>query len=173
MPRPGEDRSDVGGAAQFNNIGPVPLSRHATSLVFLVNPTFHAAQLGVSAITIPANGNLNEATAQIIDTAGADRPWITSDGPHVWISYHDAGKSALIHVQRSDDNGVTWHRVGDPIVGQDGATADATFNNDQGPIVADPITHNLYDIYAAGEPGIQKATTTTHNNIYVAQHRHG
>ncbi len=25
-PRPGEDRSDVGGAAQFNNIGPVPLS---------------------------------------------------------------------------------------------------------------------------------------------------
>jgi len=26
MPRPGEDRSDVGGATQFNNIGPVPLS---------------------------------------------------------------------------------------------------------------------------------------------------
>ncbi len=25
MPRPVEDRSDVGGAAQFNNIGPVPL----------------------------------------------------------------------------------------------------------------------------------------------------
>jgi len=25
MPRPGEDRSDVGGASQFNNIGPVPL----------------------------------------------------------------------------------------------------------------------------------------------------
>ena len=29
MPRPGEDRSDVGGAAQFNNIGPVPLSAAA------------------------------------------------------------------------------------------------------------------------------------------------
>ena len=27
MPRPGEDRSDVGGAIQFNNIGPVPFSR--------------------------------------------------------------------------------------------------------------------------------------------------
>jgi len=25
MPRPGEDRSDVDGATQFNNIGPVPL----------------------------------------------------------------------------------------------------------------------------------------------------
>ena len=129
---------------------------------------FHAiAQLGVAAFTINQNGGIENA--QLLDTTNADRPWITSDGPHVWISYHDAGKSALIHIQRSDDNGVTWHRVGDPIVGQDGATADATFNNDQGPIVADPITHNLYDIYAAGEPGIQKATTTTHNNIYVAR----
>ncbi len=26
LPRPGEDRSDVGGTAQFNNIGPVPFS---------------------------------------------------------------------------------------------------------------------------------------------------
>ena|SRR5271157_2108467 len=33
MPRPGEDRSNVGGAAQFNNIGPVPLS--APYAVFL------------------------------------------------------------------------------------------------------------------------------------------
>src|SRR5271157_1302608 len=32
MPRPGEDRSDVGGAAQFNNIGPVPLSRLSRKL---------------------------------------------------------------------------------------------------------------------------------------------
>ena len=28
MPRPGEDRSNVGWAGQFNNIGPVPLSSH-------------------------------------------------------------------------------------------------------------------------------------------------
>ena len=39
MPRPGEDRSDVGGAAQFNNIGPVPLSAPAfSSLVPLSAP---------------------------------------------------------------------------------------------------------------------------------------
>jgi hypothetical protein len=145
---------------------------HATSLVFLVNPTFLAnnteLQLGVSAITIPADGDLTKATAQIIDTAGADRPWITSDGSRVWISYHDAKNSTLIHVQRSDDNGDTWHLVGDPIVGQDGATANATFNNIQGPIVADPYTHNLYDIYAAGETGFLKGRTFTPNNIYVA-----
>ena len=34
MPRPGEDRSDVGGAAQFNNIGPVPLSAFCPAFRF-------------------------------------------------------------------------------------------------------------------------------------------
>src|SRR5512140_874632 len=122
---------------------------HATSLIFLVNPTFRAEQLGVSAITCP-NGSsssfsfsVNTCKQQIIDTAGADRQWITSDGAHVWISYHDAKNSSLIHVQRSDDDGYTWKNVGDPIVGQGGATGNATFNNIQGPIVADPFTHNV------------------------------
>ncbi len=148
---------------------------HATSLIFLLNPTFNGQQLGVSAITCP-NGtasNFSFSTSsckeQIIDTAGADRQWITSDGAHVWISYHDAKNSSLIHVQRSDDDGYTWKNVGDPIVGQGGATGDATFNNIQGPIVADPFTHNVYDIYNAGEAGIQKATTATYNNVYVSR----
>ncbi|MGE5248824.1 MAG: sialidase family protein [Bacteroidota bacterium] len=146
---------------------------HATSLIFLINPAFNRGQLGVSAITCPngASVSFSISTCQkkIIDTAGADRQWITSDGAHVWISYHDAQNSSLIHVQRSDDDGYTWKSVGDPIVGQDGATGDATFNNTQGPIVADPHTHNVYDIYAAGEPGIQKGTTATFNNIYVSR----
>lgn len=148
---------------------------HATSLIFLLNPTFRSQQLGVSAVTCP-NGsssnfsfNTSNCKEQIIDTAGADRQWITSDGSHVWISYHDAKNSSLIHVQRSDDDGYTWKSVGDPIVGQGGATGDATFNNIQGPIVADPFSHNVYDIYAAGEAGIQKATTATFNNIYVSR----
>jgi len=146
---------------------------HATSLIFLVNPTFNNAQLGVSAITCPngtsANFSIDGCTKKIIDTAGADRQWITSDGSHVWISYHDSRNSSLIHVQRSDDDGFTWKNTGDPIVGQGGATGDATFNNTQGPIVADPFTHNVYDIYAAGEPSIQKGTTATFNNIYVSR----
>jgi len=146
---------------------------HATSLIFLVNPPFINAQLGVSAIACP-NGDsgdfdLNDCSKKISDTAGADRQWITSDGPHVWISYHDAGSSTLVHVQRSDDDGYTWRKVAGPIAGQDGATGDATFNNTQGPIVADPYTHNVYDIYAAGEPGIQKGSTATFNNIYVSR----
>src|SRR5262249_52458717 len=141
---------------------------HASTLIFLTPPTVRSFTLGVSAITCP-NGTSTtlavpgDCTSQIIDKAGADRQWITSDGRTVYISYHDAGNSSLIHVQRSDDDGFTWKKVGDPIVGQGRATGDATFNNDQGPIVADPFTHNVYDIYAAGEPSVQKGTTATFN----------
>ncbi len=150
---------------------------HATTLIFLINPAFTSAQLGVSAITCP-NGtspsfSTGDCVKKVIDTAGADRQWITSEGSRVYISYHDAGNSSLVHVQRSDDDGYTWRRAGDPIVGQDGATADATFNNTKGPIVADPFTHNVYDIYAAGEPGLQKGTTATFNNIIVSRSTDG
>jgi hypothetical protein len=146
---------------------------HISTLVFLENPTFAKAQLGVSAITCPnpatAGFSIAQCTAQIIDTTGADRQWVTSDGPHVYISYHDSGNSTLIHVQRSDDDGFTWQRVGDPVVGQDGTTADATFNNIQGKLVADPHTHNVYDIYAAGVTGELKGRTFTPNHIIVSR----
>src|SRR5713226_4009041 len=105
---------------------------HASTLIFLVNPTFRAAQLGVSAITCPGAATKfdpSHCTSQIVDTTQSDRQWITSDGSRVFISYHDSGNSTLIHVQRSDDDGLTWRRVGDPVVGQGSATGDATFNN--------------------------------------------
>ena len=146
---------------------------HATTLLAFVNPTFHKAQLGVSAIACrnatSSSISVSNCTRQVIDTAGADRQWITSDGKHVYISYHDSKNSSLIHVQRSDDDGFTWQNVGDPIVGQGGATADATFNNAEGPIKADPFTHYVYDIYAAGVTGFLKARTFTPNNIYVSR----
>jgi hypothetical protein len=150
---------------------------HASTLVFLINPRFNHAQLGVSAIACPgvtsAGFSIGGCTKKIVDTAGADRQWITSEGSHVYISYHDSVNSALIHVQRSDDDGFTWQRVGDPIVGQDGVTANSTFNNIQGPIVADPFTHNVYDIYAAGETGFLKGRTFTPNHIYVSRSTDG
>ncbi len=145
---------------------------HGTTLLALVNPTFKKAQIGVSAVTCPNASTpfkLANCTEQIIDTAGADRPWITSDGSHVYISYHDSGNSSLIHVQRSDDDGFTWHRAGDPIVGQAGITAGSTFNNEQGNLAADPISHNVYDIYASGQPGILKAKTATFNHVIVSR----
>ena len=149
---------------------------HITTLIILAKP-IKGAQIGVSAITCPAPvaGNLSIAscTAQIIDTTESDRPWITSDGKHVYISYHDSGNSSLIHVQRSDDDGFTWTRVGDPVVGQGKTTAFATFNNIQGNLVADPQTHDVYDIYAAGETGVLKARTFTPNHIIVSRSTDG
>ena len=146
---------------------------HISTLIFLENQTFRRAQLGVSAITCPSPASstfsISTCTPQIIDTTTADRPWITSDGRHVYISYHDSGNASLIHVQRSDDDGFSWKRVGDPIVGQAGATAQATFNNIQGKLVADPHTHNVYDIYAAGETGVLKGRTFTPNHIVVSR----
>jgi hypothetical protein len=146
---------------------------HISTLIFLENSTFRRAQLGVSAITCPspASGtfSIGQCTPQIIDTTTDDRPWISSDGSHVYISYHDAGNSSLIHVQRSDDDGFTWKRVGDPVVGQDGITADATFNNIQGKLIADPHSHNVYDIYAAGVTGVLKGRTFTPNHIIVSR----
>jgi hypothetical protein len=150
---------------------------HGTSLLGFVNKPFTGVTLGVSAITCPspasAGFSVSQCTEQIIDKAGSDRQWITSDGRRVWISYHDSGASSLIHVQRSDDDGYTWKKVASPIVGQDGITANSTFNNIQGPIVADPFTHNVYDIYAAGETGFLKGRTFTPNHIYVSRSTDG
>ena len=77
---------------------------HATSLIFLIQPSFKNAQLGVLAVSCPkgtsGNFDLNRCTRTIIDTADTDRPWITSDGSRVYISYHDSKNSSLIHVQQ-------------------------------------------------------------------------
>jgi hypothetical protein len=148
----------------------------AATLIGLVNAA-GSFKLGISAIRCanvsdPAFSIAASCSSQIIDTAGGDRPWITSDGAHVWIAYQDAGGSSLTHVQRSDDDGLTWRKVGDPIVGQGGATSDATHNNTAGPIVADPFTHNLYEVYAAGEPQT-KCCSNDFNNIYVARSTDG
>jgi hypothetical protein len=158
----GED-ADV----DFGSTGTV----HVTTLLAVFNPVTNVVQLGVSAITCP-NGDLSnnfaKCTRQILDLTQSDRPWVTSDGPHVWISYHDFGSSTAIHVWRSDDDGFTWKTVRDPITGQASVTSNSTFDNDQGKITADAVTHNVYTIWAGGAGGLQKAKTANFNNIYVA-----
>jgi hypothetical protein len=150
---------------------------HATTLVIPINKPFRAAQISVAAITCQGatspSFDISSCRAQIIDFAGNDRPWITSEGTHVYISYHDSKNSSLIRVQRSDDDGFTWTRVGDAITGAGPTTASATFNNTAGPIVADPVSHDAYSVFASGEVGILKAKTTDFNNIFVSHSTDG
>lgn len=146
---------------------------HATTIVIPINKPFRAAQISVAAVrcadSTSPDFSVDGCTAQIIDFAGNDRPWITSDGAHVYISYHDSKNSALIRVQRSVDDGFTWKRVGDAITGAGPVTGSATFNNIAGPIAADPISHNVYQVFASGEVGILKAKTADWNNVFVSR----
>ncbi len=163
--------SGVGGGDEDLDFGSTG-TLHASTLMFFFNPVANTAQLGVSAIACPnfaTATDFSHCKAQIIDTTEADREWITSDGAVVYISYHDSGSSTLIHVQRSLDDGMTWTKVASPIVGQGMVTGNSTFNNEQGQLVADPITGNVYAVFAAGEAGIQKATSTLFNHIYVSR----
>jgi len=148
---------------------------HVTSIVAFFNQITRVNYYGVAAIACPnadTSNNFAQCKAQIIDksissiySAGV---WITSDGPHVYISYQKGG-GGLIQVQRSDDDGFTWDAVGDPIVGNGGVTANSSFNNEQGKIVADPKTHNVYAVFVSGVAGLQKAKNANHNNIYVSR----
>jgi hypothetical protein len=165
-------RSNVGGGEDADiDIGSTG-ALHATTLLAFFNPVLRITQLGVSAIACPgANtaNNFSACTKQIIDTTQSDRQWVSSDGARVYISYHDSGSSSTIHVQRSDDDGFTWTKVRDPVVGQGGQTGASTFNNEQGPIVADPTTHGVFAITAAGTASIQTAKSTDFNQIFVTR----
>src|SRR2546421_3503807 len=67
---------------------------HATTLIFLLNPTFNNAQLGVSAITCPspASGfSIGQCTGQNLHTTQAGPAWVPSKGPHGFIFYQQFG----------------------------------------------------------------------------------
>jgi hypothetical protein len=134
-----------------------------------------AGQLGVNVTRCPAGATGPDGcTTTFLDTAGADRPWITTSGTNAWVSYHDSGNSGLIRVMRSTDDGRTWKPAASPIPGQGAATSDATFNNELGPIVADPGTGTVYQVYAAGQPQTKAGSKGgSLNKIYVSRSTDG
>jgi BNR repeat-like domain len=138
------------------------------------NPKFSQAQFGVDVTRCTNPSDASTCTNQVLDQTNSDRPWITHRGMTVWVSYHDSGNSSLIHVQRSTDDGRTWHQVSSPIVGNGGSTGSATFNSQAGPIVADPNPNSnfLYDIYDAGLPQT-KGHSSDFNNIFVSRSTDG
>ena len=160
----GDEDADI----EFTSAGTMLLA----DLNVLPNPKFSQAQLGVDVTRCPKGADASGCTTTVLDQTQADRPWITHRGTTVWVSYHDNGNSSLIHVQESTDDGMTFHKVSSPISGQGSATGQATFNNDQGPIVADPNSNYLYDVYAAGTQQ-SKSHSADFNNIFVSRSTDG
>jgi hypothetical protein len=145
---------------------------HLADLDFLFNNN-GGFQLGVSVTNCPASATGPAGCKTVVlDKTQADRQWITSLGKTVWVSYHDSASSTLIHVQKSTDDGATWQQSGDPVVGQGSTTGSSTFNNIQGPIVADPTTGNVYDIYASGTPQ-SKCCSADFDHVYVSRSTDG
>lgn len=160
----GDEDADI----EFTSAGTMLLA----DLNVIINPKFNNAQLGVDVTRCPSGADASGCTTAVLDQTQADRPWITHRGTTVWVSYHDSGNSTLVHVQRSTDDGRTWHKVSSPIAGQGGATGQATFNNDQGPIVADPNSNYVYDVYAAGTQQ-SKSHSADFNNVFVSRSTDG
>jgi hypothetical protein len=168
--------SDVEGGGRGGDDADVDLAStgtlHVTSLVVFFNPVTHVKQLGVAAFTCPnadTSANFAHCARQIIDTTGTDRPNVTSDGARTYIAYRDASNSSLIRIVRSDDDGYTWHQVGNPVVGQGSTTAASTFNNFPGPVVADPSTHDVFLVYIGGSQAAKKGQNFVFNNVWVAR----
>ena len=172
LPTPGKGRMTLGdgdGDVDIASTGTL----HLADLDIIFNAHGDFKQLGVSVTNCPASATgPGGCSTRILDSTNADREWITSDGSNVWVSYHDSRNSTIIRVKKSTDDGNTWASSGSPVVGQGDITGNSTFNNDQGPIVADPTTGNVYDIFAAGEQQT-KSTSANFNNIYVSRSTDG
>lgn len=160
----GDEDADI----DFTSAGTMLLA----DLNVIINPAFNNAQFGVDVTRCTDPADASSCATTVLDQTNSDRPWITHRGTTAWVSYHDSGNSGLIHVQRSTDDGKTWHKVSSPIPGQGGNTGKATFNNEQGPIVADPNSNYLYDVYAAGEAQT-KGQSADYNNIFVSRSTDG
>lgn len=144
-----------------------------TDLDFFVNPPFTKFQLGVSVTRCPAGAaGPGDCTTALLDQAGADRPWITTVGTTAYVSWHDSQSSTLIRVMKSTDDGRTWHHARSPITGLGGVTGSSTFNNQHGPIVADPTTGDVFQVFATGVPQT-KGHSADYNNIWVTRSTDG
>ena len=172
LPIPGKGRINLG-----DGDADVEITAAGTTLLadldIILGPTGKFSQLGVSVTRCPAGAaGPADCTTSLLDQAGADRQWITSDGPNVWVAYHDSQNSTIIRVKKSTDDGRTWSSSGSPLTGLGGVTGSSTFNNSLGPIVADPTTGDVYESFAAGEPQT-KCCSANFNNIYVSRSTDG
>jgi hypothetical protein len=174
LPIQGKGRVNLGDGdadVEVTSVGTILLA----DLDIIFSHTGQSAQLGVSVTRCPATAaSKADCTSTLLDTSGADRPWLTTSGTTAYVSWHNAANSSQITVDRSTNDGRSWTRVASPVLGQGSVTGNATFNNSIGPIVADPSNPNIvYQPFASGEASVQKGTSSAFNNIYVARSTDG
>jgi hypothetical protein len=172
LPKHGKGRTALGSGdadVEITSAGTTLL----TDLDFILNPPFTKFQLGVSVTRCPADATgPADCTTKMFDQAGADRPWITTVGTTAYVSYHDSQSSTTIRVWKSTDDGRTWHHAKSAITGLGRFTGSATFNNQHGPIVADPTTGDVFQVLATGVPQT-KGHSADYNNLWVARSTNG
>jgi hypothetical protein len=174
LPIQGNGRVNLGDGdadVEVTSVGTILLA----DLDIIFNSTGRFTSLGVSVTRCPASAaSKADCTSTLLDTSGADRPWLTTSGTTAYVSWHNAGNSSQITVYRSTNDGQSWTRVASPVLGQGSVTGNSTFNNSIGPIVADPSHPNIvYQPFASGEASVQKGTSSAFNNIYVARSTNG
>jgi hypothetical protein len=129
LPIQGNGRVNLGDGdadVEVTSVGTVLLA----DLDIIFNRTGRFTSLGVSVTRCPATATgPPDCTSTVLDTAGADRPWLTTSGTTAYVSWHDRGNSSQITVYRSTNDGQTWTRVASPIVGQGSVTGNSTFNS--------------------------------------------
>src|SRR5919201_959250 len=124
-------------------------------LDLIVNRPFNSFQLGVNVTRCPAGTTSPSGCTHVfLDTAGADREWITSSGSTVWVAYHDAVNSSLIRVMRSTDGGRHWTSV--RVFHAQPFTQLANFWPS---LAVDPITHAVYTAWT-DRHGMYVSSTT-------------
>jgi hypothetical protein len=172
LPKHGKGRTALGSGdadVEVTSAGTTLL----TDLDFFVNPPFTKFQLGVSVTRCPsAAAGPGDCTTTMLDQAGADRPWITTVGTTAYVSWHDSQSSTLIRVMKSTNDGRTWSRVASPVTGLGRVTGSSTFNNQHGPIVADPTTGDVFQVFATGAAQT-KGHSADYNNIWVSRSTNG
>lgn len=103
-----------------------------------------------------------------------DREWIAADGREtVYISYHDIG-TFNIDVNRSDDGGATFTKVGEAInpVSNPGV-AGASNNNQIGNIAVDHNTGIVYQTFVAANGLTENLSSTPMHVVYMGVSRDG
>ena len=153
---------------------------HEVGLDVVTNPTCdgfagHACQgtqTAITATTCPRGfATLADCNVTVLDTSRVDRPWITSNGPTVFVGAFNPWTGAY-GLWRSDDDGYHWKRAGSPLTGQGSTMGQMGISFTQR-LVVDPTTGDLFAVMLAEDPGAKAWDWGAFNNVWILRSTDG